>query len=131
MFWRITCNFDLPHSDCIIFDWSGAASPKWKTLGSNFGIFNSLCCRLNKVCPSSILYLVYSYKKMWNIGSKWLWRVVRWFDILRRSWIVFTRFLKTQSSLIYWKFVYFKINSWDDFVSVLDYFYPAINTWLS
>jgi len=131
MFWRIACNPDLPHNDCIIFDWSSAASPRWKTMGSNIRIFNSICDRLNKVCPSLILYMAFCYKKMRNIGSKRLWRMVWWFDILRRSWIVFTWFLKTQSSLIYWKSIYFKINSWNDFVSMLNYFYPAINTWLS
>lgn len=131
MFWRITCNSAVSHNDCIILDRSSAVSSKWQALGSSFRISYSLCDWLNKVCPSAVLNLVFSYKKMWNIRSKWIRWMVGWFNILRRSWIVFAWFLKTQSSLIYWKSIYFKIDSWDDFVSVLDHFYSIINSWLT
>jgi hypothetical protein len=100
-------------------------------LGSSSRISYCLCDWLNKVCPSAVLYLVFCYKKMRNIRSKWIRWMVGWFNILRRSWIVFAWFFKTQSSLIYWKSIYFKIDSWDDFVSVLDYFYSTINSWLT
>lgn len=131
MFWRITCNSALSNNDCIILDRSSAASSKWQALGSSSRISYSLCDWLDKVCPSAVLNLVFSYKKMWNIRSKWLRWMVGWFNILRRSWIVFAWFLKTQSSLIYWKSIYFKIDSWDDFVSLLDHFYSTINSWLT